>query len=576
MALVHAKTGHIPKARMHSPSTSHRPDALPACAFDSAESRMLGCMRVILSLCVLLTVCIDPSQLSVSDRFSWFALYAYVVYSLYPLVLSTLNAQSGDGRLLYWIDVLWIGLVVYLTHGTSSIFLPVFFFSIAASSFRRGFDEGARITLASASLYIAGGLLSKGSPDLPRMLLRTAFVLTFGYMSAHWGETKVRSARRLALLRDVTRLPNPRFGTDQAIASLLEKTLAFFRADKCILISRETGSGHAILRVAEAGRRAQSIAAEVVTDDAIQPLAGLSREHIVLHNGPRRPAPVRAARTLACSLRRDAWHALHAEAGERIAAFLEAHSFISAPLTYCNADARIYIISARPAFGKTDAIFLSHVMDQAFPAIENIELVDRMASDAAARERQKIGLDIHDTAIQPYIGLKLGLHAMRNKAGTDNPLSRDLDKLIDLTSEVITDLRQYAGTFRNSVQRNDRTLLDQLRHKVAQVKAFYGIDIALNMDGSVRASDRLAAAVSQIVSEGLSNICKHTDAQRGTVHIALKDSKLLIRIENEDNRAHRTSFMPRSISERAAVLGGSTAVRQTADGLTSVEIGIPI
>lgn len=42
-------------------------------------------------------------------------------------------------------------------------------------------------------------------------------------------------------------------------------------------------------------------------------------------------------------------------------------------------------------------------------AVENVELLNQLASSAADNRRQKISLDIHDSTIQPYIGLKLGI-----------------------------------------------------------------------------------------------------------------------------------------------------------------------
>lgn len=548
----------------------------PVCAFDSGESFMLACMRLILSLCILLTVYIDPSHFTLADRFSWFVLCGFVVYSVFPLVHATLMAPNGSGTLIYWIDIAWTGLIVYLTHGTSSIFAPVFFFAIAASSFRRGFDEGARVTLASVALYIACGLMTKGNPDVPRLLLRSAFILTFGYMSAHWGETKVRSARRLALLRDVIRLPNPRFGSEYAIASLLEKTLAFFGANKCVLVMPANGSSDFVLRVAHADHPPLSATAEIVQSNAIAPLMDFSRDQLVVRKGYRWPSLSRSVRTRVGDIHDDTWTTPEGDAAEQVVALLEARSFISAPLVFCNADARIFVTSDRYAFSKADALFLSHVVTQAIPAIENIELLDRMASEAAARERQKISLDLHDTTIQPYIGLKLGLHAMRNKAAPGNPLINDLDKLIDMTAEVVRDLRRYAGSFRTPEHHDENSLISQLRHKAEQFKEFHGIDIGLTVDGNIRATDRLAAEVSQMVSEGLSNICKHTDADRGSVNIALTDRTLRIRIENENRHAPGPAFVPRSISERAAGLGGKATVSQTACGHTSVDIEIPI
>ncbi|MFC6518982.1 sensor histidine kinase [Undibacterium arcticum] len=219
---------------------------------------------------------------------------------------------------------------------------------------------------------------------------------------------------------------------------------------------------------------------------------------------------------------------------------------------------------------------MSHITAQAFPVIENIELLDRLASGAAVRERRKIARDLHDTTIQPYIGLKHGLSAVRNKAAADNPLIEDLDKLTAMATQVVGELRRYAGTFKNGLGLSEPVFLVALRRQAAHVREFYGIDIAVSMEGELDMCDRLAAEVFQVVSEGMSNIRKHTSARRGFVKLKCANGWLNIQIENECLGAQATEFMPRSIAERAAALGGKAYVEQGSSGGTAVHIEIPV
>src|SRR4029078_5549779 len=67
------------------------------------------------------------------------------------------------------------------------------------------------------------------------------------------------------------------------------------------------------------------------------------------------------------------------------------------------------------SLGPSDLEFLLQVLEQVTPVVETIRLVDRLASNAAEQERKKIARDIHDSVIQPYIGLQLGLVGLRQK-----------------------------------------------------------------------------------------------------------------------------------------------------------------
>ncbi len=543
---------------------------------EATDAPIVDWMRLALSFSVLLTIFIDPSGLSGVNSFTWILFSGYAFHSAFLCTLSQLNRPFAQGKLVHWLDVCWYALIVFYTGGDNSFFFLFFFFAILTSSFRWGFGEGARVTLASTALFAACGMASDPERDFPRLLLRLAFLLTFGYISAYWGETTIALKRRLALLRDVSRLSNPRFGVDHTITSVLEKTKDFFKGSSCILVMRDRESDTYSLRTIKKCNAKQSITAEHISEEAAAPLMAFSQDHIVAYSRPYWFAshllegPALYDSTTARWVRDDG------QSGEHLAELLETDSFITAPLSLRKEEGRIYVTSLEGGFGKGDALFLNQIAAQAFPVIENIQLLDRMASEAARQERQKIALNLHDTAIQPYIGLKLGLSAVRKKAAADNPLIEDLDKLAAMAVQVIADLRRYVGSFENGLGQAEQIFLVMLRRQVAQVKEFYGIDIAVSMEGALNISDRLTAEVLHVVREGLSNICKHTVAQRGFIKLQCANGWLNIQIENESIETQLMPFTPRSIAERTAALGGKAHVKLAANGNTVVHIEIPV
>mgnify|MGYP002138948710 CR=1 FL=1 len=67
------------------------------------------------------------------------------------------------------------------------------------------FEEGARVTLASAGLFAATALFGETDAELSRLLLRATFLLALGYMIAYWGGSAITQRSHLALLRDVVK-----------------------------------------------------------------------------------------------------------------------------------------------------------------------------------------------------------------------------------------------------------------------------------------------------------------------------------------------------------------------------------
>lgn len=545
-------------------------------AANAADAQLVSRMRMVLAVSVLLAVFIEPSGLS-GVGFTWLVFFGYLFHSIVIYILSLLEKPFSQSILIHRLDVLWFALIVIFTGGVDSFFFLFFFFAILTSSFRWGLEEGAKVTIASAILFAACGLVLETQDDLPRLLLRTIFLLTIGYMSVYWGESKVRLMHQLALLRDVSGLSNPRFGMDHTITGVLEKIRVFYKADSCILVIQDKESGSYSLRMIKNGNATQSISADPVSAEAASPLMAASPDHIIAYARPLQPSMSSVfEESLAYDCVGHRWGKHRGKSNKNLAELLEARSFISAPLSLRRQQGRIYVVSREGALNKADALFLSHIAAQAFPVIENIELLDRMASEAALQERKKISLDLHDTAIQPYIGLKLGLSAIRNKASVDNPLIEDIDKLMMMAEKVIGDLRRFAVTFKTGSEQTEPLLLAVLNQQAAQVREFYGIDITIFMEGELRVSDRLSIEVVQLVREGLSNICKHTLAQRGFVKIHCIYGWLKIQIENEPAGISPIDFMPRSISERAAGLGGKAHVEQGASGNTVVHVEIPV
>ena len=553
-------------------------DPNPSVAPDAADAKIVGSMRLLLAVSVLSAVFIDPSSGIGERSLTWLVFFGYFFHSLLIYVYSQLNQPFSHSKLSHWLDVFWCVLMVFFTGGINSFFFLLFFFAILTSSFRWGFEEGARVTVASAALFIAFGLGLGTGEQFSNLLLRTTFLLVFGYMSAYWGGAKVGLTCRLALLSDVNHLSNPRFGVDHTVTTVLEKTRLYFKGSSCILVTWDKESGGYSMRTVKDGHAAQSVYAEPISSEAGLQLMAISRNHIISYNRPLWPALALLRGSPAYDTNTNKWVNHDVQAIDGLAELLGARAFISAPMSLRKGECRIYVSSSKNGFSKADALFLSHIVAQAFPVIENIELLDRMASEAASRERNKIALDLHDTAIQPYIGLKLGLSALRNKASADNPLIEDLDNLTARAEMVIDDLRRYAGTFKNKSGQTEPIFLVVLRRQAAQVLELYGINIAVCVEGDLKVSDRLTAEVLQIVREGLSNICKHTIAQQGSVKLQCADGWLKIEIENENEGlgAQPVDFRPRSIMERATALGGKAQVKQEPSGITAVHIEIPI
>jgi len=128
-------------------------------------------------------------------------------------------------------------------------------------------------------------------------------------------------------------------------------------------------------------------------------------------------------------------------------------------------------------------------------------------------------------------------------------------------------------------------LLPAIERFAARFTSVTGIAVDVNTHGKIEINDRLAAELFQMVTEGLSNVRRHALCNDAQVDLSCKNGKVVLQIKNarprvtpfetEDGHDQRL-FSPRSISERAALLGGKTVVSIDKMNYTVVSITIPL
>jgi signal transduction histidine kinase len=189
---------------------------------------------------------------------------------------------------------------------------------------------------------------------------------------------------------------------------------------------------------------------------------------------------------------------------------------------------------------------------------------------------------LHDSVIQPYIGLQMGLVAMQKKLATQSrAVPEELEHLLALTNAGIADLRHYMGELRENGTRDSGLLPGGLLPAVQRfTKKFAeatGIVVHVEAKTALPVHDRLAAEVFQMVAEGLSNVRRHTRSAQATVTLTCCDQHLRLRIANDVvTDSMPTSFTPRATPARATALGGGAHVEWPAHGGTVIVVDIPL
>jgi signal transduction histidine kinase len=544
--------------------------------------RMIPLARLVLGASMLLVFILNRRITGRPLVFADGLLAAYVLFSagLYALTKVHSPLVRRISHWEHWVDAATFASLVILDVRENLLFLSGLFFSFLVASARWGFTSAMRVAAASATLCTASVLAAQLWTlrlDVDQLLIPFVTLLVLGGMVAYWGGFEIVLKRRLEFISGVTKISNPRFGLGHVIGSFMEKLREYFDADTCIMVMAEPGEADMVLRRADKLNPGREARAMSISQDAASRLLSLPPEVAVMRRSRPRFALLPGVVYFECDVVRGVRTTSAKETSERLAVTADAASLLTVPLRYRNDTlGRIFLTSGRRCFRESDVYFLLQVFDLLMPVLDNIRLVDRLAADAGLAERKKIARDLHDSVIQPYLGLKLGMASLRQKLEAGTLQLSDIDRLITVNEEAVADLRAYISVLKGNVER-DEDLLSAVRRFVTRFSFATGISVDVQASDDLHINDRLAAEALQIVAEGLSNIRRHTESMQARVSIGCDNGQLVLRIGDIcNNGAAPKSYVPWSITERAEALGGKVRVEPQPHGGSTVIVEVPL
>jgi signal transduction histidine kinase len=231
-----------------------------------------------------------------------------------------------------------------------------------------------------------------------------------------------------------------------------------------------------------------------------------------------------------------------------------------------------------PAFAEADFRWLDHVMREALPLLERSDLLEQLQRETESRERERIGRDLHDSAVQPYLGLKYGLEALSRHAGPHNPISANIQQLLHLATDELQTLRDVVSGLRSGHDpASGSASLVALQRQVERFQALYGLKVHVFAPQAPHLRGSAAKAVLHMVNEALTNVRRHTSATAVTVLLDVHQTDVVLRLRNDHGPSEvlAAGFVPRSLTERAAEFGGTVTVTHEPN-FTEIAITLPL
>ncbi|MEK6575695.1 MAG: sensor histidine kinase, partial [Chloroflexota bacterium] len=195
-----------------------------------------------------------------------------------------------------------------------------------------------------------------------------------------------------------------------------------------------------------------------------------------------------------------------------------------------------------------------------------------------AAERDRIGRDLHDGAIQTVYTAGLLVESAYKLAPSDGLVAARLEKAVAVLNDAIRDLRRNLGELRSAP--SGEPLATALR-RLAEDPSFRSlVEVSLELDlaDSASLSPMRADHVLAIVGEALSNVIRHARAQRVRILARRADERLTLTIQDngvgfacEDHGGYGL----RNMRDRARLLGGQLDVTSASGKGTTLTLDIP-
>ena len=208
------------------------------------------------------------------------------------------------------------------------------------------------------------------------------------------------------------------------------------------------------------------------------------------------------------------------------------------------------------------------------------ELVSGVQERAALQERQRLARELHDSVSQALYGISLGAHTALTMLDTNRDKAREaLDFALSLTNVGLTEMRALIFELQPDALEKEG-LVTALNRKAAELRARYGIEIALDLPDEPSLPLATKEAVYRIAQESMQNAVKHARCDRLGVRLDCGSDGCCLEVSDNGVGFDPLGAFPghlglRSMRERAAAIGGTLTIDSEANRGTQIRAHVP-
>ena len=213
---------------------------------------------------------------------------------------------------------------------------------------------------------------------------------------------------------------------------------------------------------------------------------------------------------------------------------------------------------------------IAHELNHMAGELEN--LVETRQELAASEERNRLARDLHDSIKQQVFAISMNLAAIQNLWESEPEHAHEkLQVVTGLAVQTQEELAHLIHTLR-PVHLEDLDLETALQKLVRGWEQQSGLTITTEIDLPVLPQADIQLEVYRIIQEALSNIVRHSQANRAKIILRTTGAEIYLQIVDNgrgfDTANTRKGVGLRSIQERTAIMGGWMDLQSSEHGVT--------
>lgn len=210
---------------------------------------------------------------------------------------------------------------------------------------------------------------------------------------------------------------------------------------------------------------------------------------------------------------------------------------------------------------------------------EETKRIDQAVFDAQEKERQQLGMELHDNVQQILSASSLNIDVLKRE-GVGSPVA----------DQIISNLKRYMHEANNELRRISQqlapsvdpsiSLKERIRSLTDSINVGGALNVELDIDNNIPLPQKMELNFFRIIQEQLTNIIKYAEACSAKISIKTVDDNIVLRILDEgkgfDIQLPKNGIGLENIRKRAEFMNGRFSVWSAPGEGTCVTVHVPV